>query len=234
MAKPRHIIFVDWHGVLRGTAPGYHGRDLHGFQFGTSAAAHMLKRHQSYVHSRSKTNSRPRRGSAPLIKNYVETNPYGIDLKEAHLIMGYTTNFFQKRLNRRIFSDNILGRSERELINSLNSAFDKLPSLEGVFRRGLGTTPDWFDEKYAVKGKVFETHFASVSKHLSSNYRRDKVMEFRSRHVKDISALAMDVQFSKQIGRKAAASEYLIQANSKFIVLKVNRKRSKYILGDYD
>lgn len=169
-----------------------------------------------------------------LIKNYVETNPYGIDLKEAHLIMGYTTNFFQKRLNRRIFSGNILGRSERELINSLNSAFDKLPSQEGVFRRGLGTTPDWFDEKYAVKGKVFETHFASVSKHLSSNYRRDKVMEFRSRHVKDISALAMDVQFSKQIGRKAAASEYLIQANSKFIVLKVNRKRSKYILGDYD
>jgi hypothetical protein len=153
-----------------------------------------------------------------LVRNYVDSNPHSINLKEAHLIMGYTTNFFQKPLNSRIFSGEILSNSERSLVNSVNSALDKLPSQKGTYYRGLGSVPDWFDTKYAVGGKVHETHFASVSRQLSPNYPSERVMIFESDNVKDISALAMDTNFAKYIGQEATASEQLIQANSRFIV----------------
>lgn len=153
-----------------------------------------------------------------LLNKYVDTNPYGIDLTDAHFIMGYTTNFFQKSLNRRLLSGTDFNGAENRLVDSINLALDKLPSQSGTFYRGLGSVPDSFDQKYAVGRVVHEKHFASVSEELSPNYPANRVMVFESDNVKDISALAMDTNFAPFIGQEPTKSEHLIQANSRFTI----------------
>lgn len=148
-----------------------------------------------------------------FIDQYVKNNPHGIDVKEAHLIMGYTTNFFMKgRLAPKMIKGETLSSAEKKLVASINSALDKLPSQSGTFYRGLGKgpLPDWFDEKYAEGRVLEEPFFASVSETLSAEYEGGKVMVFHANNVKDLSDLAMDVNFPDKIGQVPAKSEHLI------------------------
>ena len=54
---------------------------------------------------------------------------------------------------------------------------------------------------------------------MSDNYKSNVVMEFNAKNVKDISELAMDVQFPEAIGQFRAASGYLIQTGKAFKVI---------------
>lgn len=149
------------------------------------------------------------------ITNYVKNNEYGIDLKDAHLIMGYTTNFFMKgRLAPKMIGGDELNAAESLLISNLNKALDKLPSESGTYYRGLGkqSLPDWFDQKYSQGKVLHELFFASVSKELSPEYAGGRVMIFEANNVKDVSELAMDVNFAEKIGQVSAKSEHLIQS----------------------
>ncbi|MDO6464770.1 RHS repeat-associated core domain-containing protein [Pseudoalteromonas carrageenovora] len=155
------------------------------------------------------------------IENYVDNNEHEINLKDAYLIMGYTTNFFMKgRLAPKMLSGAKLTEAEEALVCSLNLALDKLPSESGVFYRGLGKSPlpDWFDDKYKRGSVLTETFFASVSEELSPEYEGGKVMIFKANNVKDVSPLAMDVHFADKIGQSPAKSEHLIQSGHKLVV----------------
>jgi RHS repeat-associated protein len=159
------------------------------------------------------------------IENYVGRNGYGINLKDAYLIMGYTTNFFMKgRLAPKMLEGVTLNKAEKTLVNSLNNALDKLPSESGTFYRGLGKAPlpSWFDDKYHIGAIINETFFASVSEELSPEYEGGKVMVFKSNNVKNLSPLAMDVHFADKIGQSPAKSEHLIQSGHR-VVVKSNR-----------
>ncbi|MBB1364716.1 RHS domain-containing protein [Shewanella sp. SR44-4] len=159
------------------------------------------------------------------IENYVGRNGYGINLKDAYLIMGYTTNFFMKgRLAPKMLAGVTLNKAETTLVNSLNNALDKLPSESGTFYRGLGKAPlpSWFDDKYHIGAIINETFFASVSEELSPEYEGGKVMVFKSNNVKNLSPLAMDVHFADKIGQSPAKSEHLIQSGHR-VVVKSNR-----------
>ncbi|CAM4254157.1 RHS repeat-associated core domain-containing protein [Pseudoalteromonas ostreae] len=155
------------------------------------------------------------------IEKYVSNNEHGINLKDAYLIMGYTTNFFMKgRLAPKMLSGAKLTEAEEALVCSLNLALDKLPSEAGIFYRGLGKSPlpDWFDDKYKRGSVLTETFFASVSEELSPEYEGGKVMIFKANNVKDVSPLAMDVHFADKIGQSPAKSEHLIQSGHKLLV----------------
>ncbi len=103
---------------------------------------------------------------------------------------------------------------------------DKLPSEKSKFYRGLGDVPDWFDSKHSTLGKVHETHFASVRKNYLLTIHQTEIIIFESDNVKDISALAIETNFAKYIGKKPTSSEYLIQVHSRFIV---TEKSGKYM-----
>ncbi|MHA3081857.1 LysM peptidoglycan-binding domain-containing protein [Acinetobacter sp. ANC 5383] len=154
-----------------------------------------------------------------LVRNYVDSNKFGLNLEDAHYIMGYTTNYFQSDLNKQLFTGEVvLSSSQMRTINSINSALDKLPSQNGVFFRGLDA-PDWFDYKYANDQTVYDRHFSSISRNLSDNYKGDRVMTIFAKNAKDISALAMDVNFAKYIGQTPTTSEFVIRSGTKYNVL---------------
>ncbi|MFW6713693.1 hypothetical protein ACODTS_17570, partial [Acinetobacter pittii] len=155
-----------------------------------------------------------------LIRDYVDSNKFGVDLADAHYIMGYTTNFFQKDLNSKLFTGEvILSTSEIRTINSLNSALDKLPSQNGTFYRGLGNVPDWFDYKYEKGMTIYDNHFSSISRELSENYKANRIMEIHVSNAKDISALAMDVNFAQYINQTPTTSEFVMRSSTKYKVL---------------
>ncbi|WP_228287696.1 hypothetical protein, partial [Acinetobacter pittii] len=155
-----------------------------------------------------------------LIRDYVDSNKFGVNLEDAHYIMGYTTNFFQKDLNSKLFTGEvILSTSEIRTINSLNTALDKLPSQNGTFYRGLGNVPDWFNYKYKEGITAYDNHFSSISRELSENYKANRVMEIYASNAKDISALAMDVNFAQYINQNPTASEFVMRSGTKYKVL---------------
>ncbi|WP_164071982.1 LysM peptidoglycan-binding domain-containing protein [Acinetobacter lactucae] len=155
-----------------------------------------------------------------LIRDYVDSNKFGVNLEDAHYIMGYTTNFFQKDLNSKLFTgEGILSTSEIRTINSLNTALEKLPSQSGTFYRGLGNVPDWFDYKYEKGMTVYDNHFSSISRELSENYKANRIMEIHASNAKDISALAMDVNFAQYINQTSTTSEFVMRSGTKYKVL---------------
>lgn len=159
-----------------------------------------------------------------LIRNYVDSNRFNVNLEDAHYIMGYTTNIFQKDLNRSLFTgETILSSSQVNTINALNKAFDKLPSHKGTFYRGLEQVPDWYDYKYQKNTTAYDNHFSSISKTLSENYQNKYVIQINAINAKDISALAMDVNFAKYIDQASTLSEFVMMSGTKY---KVNSNHS--------
>ena len=156
-----------------------------------------------------------------LIQSFVDNNEYGLDLKDAHLIMGYTTNFFQKDLNWPLVMGEMISTAKVNLINDINDALLKLPPDPGKYIRGLGAVGSEYNEKYSYGNRVFEMHFSSISKELAENYPRNNIMIFHSNSARDISDLAMDVQFADKIGQTPTKSEHVIPANSRFEITNV-------------
>jgi len=144
--------------------------------------------------------------------------------EDAYYILTYTTNYYVKDLNAVLRGDPAKVTPEAaKLRDGINSALEKLPPVSGKAYRGI-SPPDLaaFDAKYKSGSTILDGSFLSASPKAAEAYQGTRNLVIESTSARDISDLAMDVQFPKQIGQAPTSSEVVFPAGSVMDVVDVD------------
>ncbi|GHW02402.1 hypothetical protein AGMMS50249_1880 [candidate division SR1 bacterium] len=135
-----------------------------------------------------------------MIKTYVSTNSYGINLLDAYLIFGYTTQDFFSKMNNSMRSGDPLDKNQKILINRLREALEKLPDGKGkleIMYRGDNYT---FKDKRV--GNIIDLKsFTSCSNPETKSFREGASFQVtvENAKAKDITKLALFPNFGDKL-----------------------------------
>ncbi|MCG7564579.1 DUF637 domain-containing protein [Pseudoalteromonas sp. McH1-42] len=168
-----------------------------------------------------------------LISTYLkEKNVHGLTAQDANVIFGYSTGWFYHKLNSAL-RDGTVNSAQKDITRMLDTALDKLPSVDGNFVRGLNfsneadlqATINRYISAWTSGKTVVEGQFNSVSRGDTplQNFDGQIIMHIESKSAKDISDLAMDVQFWHQLKEQPVYSEFLIKSGGQFTVIDIDK-----------